>query len=227
MSSSSTSDLPTLYTFYRSSCSYRVRIALNLKRIEYKPVYMNLEANEQIQGEPHTDEFRKISPFGYVPAFVDNKSGKTMVESISIIEYLDEVYPEYPLLPKDPADRAAVRAIVFAIAMDIQPIANMRILRYVGDGKSDEWGKHFITEGFKAVEAMLAKSAGDYAFGNSLTMADVALVPQVRNAERSNVDMSAFPTIARLNKKLLELPEFQIAHPFRQFDCPEDLKVTQ
>ncbi|KAK3814326.1 MAG: glutathione S-transferase [Benniella sp.] len=216
-----TADVPVLYSYFRSSCSWRVRIALNLKKIEYKYQPVNL-----MKGEQKTDEYRKISPFGYVPAYVDNKSGKTLIESISILEYLDEIYPETPLLPKDPVERATVRTLVQAIATGIQPVANLRILQYVGEDRKDEWAKHFIQEGFKAVEAMLAKTAGAFAFGDKITMADLVIVPQVYNAERFNVDLSVYPTIARLNRELMELPEFRNAHPSNQPDCPDELRVT-
>ncbi|KAF9362523.1 Glutathione S-transferase zeta-1 [Mortierella sp. NVP85] len=197
-----TADLPVLYSYFRSSCSWRVRIALNLKKIEYKYQAVNL-----VKGEQKTDEYRKISPFGYVPAYVD-KSGKTFIESISILEYLDEIHP------------------VQAIATGIQPVANLRVLQYVGEDKKDEWAKHFIQEGFKAVEAMLAKTAGAFAFGDKITMADLVIVPQVYNAERFGVDLSVYPTIARLNRELMELPEFRAAHPSNQPDCPDELRVT-
>ncbi|KAI1317392.1 Glutathione S-transferase zeta-1 [Mortierella claussenii] len=219
MSSADTLDRPILYAYFRSSCSWRVRAALNLKKIDYEVRPINLIKNEQ-----RSEEYLKIQPSGFVPAYIDSKSGKTFIQSISILEYIDETYPDHPLLPKDPVDRATVRALVHAIAMDIQPIGNMRVLNYVGDEKKGEWAQHFISEGFKALEAMLAKTAATYAFGDSITMADVVIVPQVYNAVRFGVDMNAFPIISRLNRELSELPEFQAAHPSQQIDCPADLK---
>ncbi|KAF9963139.1 Glutathione S-transferase zeta-1 [Modicella reniformis] len=215
----SDSDLPVLYSYFRSSCSWRVRIALNLRKIKYEYRPINL-----LKSEHKTDEFRKISPFGFVPAYIDNKSGKTLIESISILEYLEEIYTESPLLPKEPAARAAVRTLVQAIATDIQPVANMRVLQYVGEEKKAEFAKHFIEEGFKAFEVLVQKTAGAFAFGESITMADVVIVPQVYNAVRFGVDMSLFPIISRLNRELSEIPEFQAAHPSCQIDCPDDLK---
>ncbi|KAF9910549.1 Glutathione S-transferase zeta-1 [Lobosporangium transversale] len=128
---------------------------------------------------------------------------------------------ETPLLPSDPLERAQVRALVQTVAMGIQPVTNLRILQYVGDEKKAEWAKHFLTEGFKALEAMLEKTAKEFAFGDSITMADVVIVPQVYNGFRFGVDMSAFPIISRLNSKLNELPEFRRAHPSEQIDRPE------
>ncbi|KAG0353387.1 glutathione S-transferase [Gamsiella multidivaricata] len=217
--SSPTTERPVLYSYFRSSCSWRVRIALNLKKIDYECRPINLLKSEQ-----RSEEYLKIQPSGFVPAYIDNTTGKTLSQSISILEYLDDIYPEHSLLPKDPLDRATVRALVQTIAMDIQPIANLRILNYVGEDKKAEWAAHFLAEGFKVLEAMLAKTAGTYAFGDSITMADLCIVPQVYNGVRFGVDMSAFPIISRINRSLGELPEFEAAHPSRQIDCPADLK---
>ncbi|KAF9999182.1 Glutathione S-transferase zeta-1 [Entomortierella chlamydospora] len=217
--STSTYDRPVLYSYFRSSCSWRVRIALNLKKIDYDVRPINL-----LKGEQRTEEYLKIQPFGFVPAYIDNRTGKTLVQSVSIIEYIDETYPGVSLLPKDPIERATVRALVQAVAMDIQPVANLRILKYVGEEKKGEWAKHFIIEGFKALEAMLEKTAGVYAFGDSITMADLTIVPQVYNGVRFGVDMTAFPIISRINSTLSELPEFKAAHPSQQIDCPADLR---
>ncbi|KAF9308907.1 Glutathione S-transferase zeta-1, partial [Podila horticola] len=124
---------PVLYSYFRSSCSWRVRIALNLKAIDYE----------------RSEEYLQIQPFGFVPAFIDDKTGHTLIQSVSILEFLEETRPQYPLLPKDPLERATVRALVHAVAMDIQPVTNLRILKYVGDDKKAEWAKHFLAEGFK------------------------------------------------------------------------------
>ncbi|KAF8927133.1 glutathione S-transferase [Dissophora ornata] len=215
----STTDRPVLYSYFRSSCSYRVRIALNLKKVDYEVRPINL-----VKGEQRSDEYLKIQPFGFVPAYIDNKTGKTLIQSVSILEYIDETISGPALLPKDPLDRATVRALVETIAMDIQPIANMRILNYVGEDKKGEWAKYFITEGFKALEVMLEKTAGKFAFGDSITMADLMIVPQVYNGLRFGVDMTAFPIISRLNRELNELAEFKAAHPSQQIDCPAELR---
>ncbi|KAG0354637.1 Glutathione S-transferase zeta-1 [Podila minutissima] len=210
---------PVLYSYFRSSCSWRVRIALNLKAIDYEVRPVNL-----LKGEQRSEEYLKIQPFGFVPAFIDDKTGHTLIQSVSILEFLEETRPQYPLLPKEPLERATVRALVHAVAMDIQPVTNLRILKYVGDDKKAEWAKHFLTEGFKAVEAMLEKTAGTYSFGDSITMADLALVPQVYNGVRFGVDMTAFPIISRINATLGEIDAFKAAHPTKQIDCPADLR---
>ncbi|KAF9352264.1 Glutathione S-transferase zeta-1 [Mortierella sp. AD094] len=217
--STSAHDRPVLYSYFRSSCSWRVRIALNLKKIDYDVRPINL-----LKGEQRTEEYLKIQPFGFVPAYIDNKTGKTLVQSVSILEYIDETHPGHSLLPKDPIERATVRSLVQAVAMDIQPVTNLRILKHVGEEKKGEWAKHFLTEGFKALEAMLEKTAGVYAFGDSITMADLTIVPQVYNGFRFGVDMTAFPIISRINSTLSELPEFKAAHPSQQIDCPADLR---
>ncbi|KAG0292897.1 Glutathione S-transferase zeta-1 [Dissophora globulifera] len=219
MSTTATANLPVLYSYFRSSCSWRVRVALKLKKIDHEIRYINLLKNEQ-----RSEEYLKIQPFGFVPAFVDNRNGKTLIESVSIMEYLDETYPEFPLLPKDPQDRATVRALVQAVAMDIQPVTNLRVLRYLEEDKRSAWSKHWSEEGFKAIESLLVKSAKTFSVGDSLTMADIVLVPQVYNAVRFGVDMSVYPTVSRLYRELSELPEFHEAHPSRQGDCPPELR---
>ncbi|GJJ76999.1 maleylacetoacetate isomerase [Entomortierella parvispora] len=212
-------DKDILYSYFRSSCSWRVRIALNLKKIDYEIKPINL-----LKGEQKTEEYRKIQPFGFVPAFVDHKTGHTLIESVSILEFLEETNTTYPLLPKDPIGRATVRALVDAVAMDIQPVTNLRVLVYVGDEKKAEWAKHFQAEGFKALEALLEKTAGKYCYGDSITLADLALVPQAYNGERWGVDMTAYPNISRISKALNEIPEFKAAHPTQQIDCPAELR---
>ncbi|KAG0335594.1 Glutathione S-transferase zeta-1, partial [Podila humilis] len=171
-----------------------------------------------------SEEYLKIAPFGFVPAFIDDKTGATLTQSVAILEYLDETRPEVPLLPKDPLERAIVRSLVHTVAMDIQPVTNLRVLNYVGDERKAEWAKHFLTEGFKAVEAMLQKTAGKYCYGDSITLADITLVPQLYNGVRFGVDLTPFPTINRINAALSELDAFKAAHPSKQIDCPPDLR---
>ncbi|KAF9116191.1 Glutathione S-transferase zeta-1 [Mortierella sp. AM989] len=209
--------LPVLYSFFRSSCSWRVRLALSLKKIPYETRPINLLLNEN-----KTEEYKKIQPFGAVPAFIDT-DGKVFIESVAIIEYLDETRPEFPLLPKDPVDRATVRALVQAIGMDIQPVCSIRILRYV-DRQENDWSNHFISVGFDAYEKMLEKTAGKYSFGDSITMADLMLVPQFYNGIRAGVDMSAYPTISRIHSTLEQIEEFKIVHPSKQPDCPPEMR---
>ncbi|KAF9085457.1 Glutathione S-transferase zeta-1, partial [Mortierella sp. AD031] len=136
--------LPVLYSFYRSSCAWRVRIALHLKSIAFETRAINLLTEEN-----KTTEYKAIQPFGAVPAFIEaNSQGPALAESVAIIEYLDETRPEFPLLPNDPAGRAIVRALVEAIAMDIQPVCQMRVLKYIGKDKEVHWVSHFFIEGF-------------------------------------------------------------------------------
>eukprot|EP00053_Salpingoeca_punica_P020092 m.207671 g.207671 ORF g.207671 m.207671 type:complete len:215 (+) comp17792_c0_seq1:6298-6942(+) len=210
---------PILYTYFRSSCSYRVRIALALKHIDYEQRAVNL-----LKGEQLSDSYRAVNPLGLVPSYVVD--GNVLSQSLAIIDYLDETVPSPPLLPQNPLDRARVRAIAQTIACDIQPVQNLRVLKQMGDQKN-EWGKKVITDGFKAVEVMLAQHAGKYCYGDSITLADICLMPQIHNAKRFEVDMTQFPTIQRVEAALEELPEFRAAHPFRQPDCPDDLKLHE
>ncbi|KAF9969352.1 Glutathione S-transferase zeta-1 [Actinomortierella ambigua] len=208
----------TLYGYFRSSCSYRVRIALNLKNIPYQPHYISL-----IKGEHKTPEYLAIQPLGMVPALAID--GDVLTQSLAIIEYLDETRPDVPLLPKDPKARAKVRELAYAVAMDIQPVTNMRILQTQGDDKQKaEWVQKMTSHGFKGIEVLLAKTAGKYCFGDSITLADIALVPQVYNANRFNVDLTPYPIISRINAALQEHPAFRAAHPHAQPDAPEELR---
>ncbi|KAF8928874.1 putative maleylacetoacetate isomerase 2 [Dissophora ornata] len=213
-------NLPVLYSYWRSSCAWRVRLALGLKNITYVTRPIDLS-----KGENRTPEFLKIQPFGTVPAFVDNIGDKKAIaESVAILEYLDETRPENPLLPKDPADRAVVRSLVFGIGMSIQPLCSNRVIKYIGKDKEQEWSHHFLTEGFAALEKLLERAAGKYAFGDSLTLADIALVPQFYNGVRSGVDMKAYPTMYRINSTLEQLDVFKAAHPTKQLDCPPEFR---
>ncbi|KAF9925477.1 Glutathione S-transferase zeta-1 [Modicella reniformis] len=209
-----------LYSFWRSSCAWRVRIGLNLKKIPYEIRPINLTTDEN-----KTPEYKKIQPFGAVPAYIDNDDKDTaLVESVAILEYLDETRPEFPLLPKDPYEKSVVRSLVQAIAMDIQPICQSRVLRYIGSEKEDEWAKHFLSEGFSALERMLEKTAGKYAFGDLITMADVLIVPQFYNGVRGELDMSQYPILFRINNTLQEEEAFKATHPSRQPDCPPEFR---
>ncbi|KAG0285234.1 Glutathione S-transferase zeta-1 [Linnemannia gamsii] len=212
---------PTLYSFYRSSCAWRVRLGLHLKNISFttRPINLLTEENK-------SPEYKAVQPFGAVPAFLEaNSQGPALVESVAILEYLDETRPEFPLLPKDPTGRAVVRALVEAIAMDIQPVCSMRILKYIGKDKEAEWVSHFLKEGFAAFEKLLEKTAGKYSYGDSITMADLLLVPQFYNGVRFAVDMSMYPIMSRINSELEAVPAFQAAHPTQQPDCPPEQRT--
>ncbi|KAG0324598.1 Glutathione S-transferase zeta-1 [Podila horticola] len=209
----------TLYNFFRSSCSYRARIALNLKNIPYISRSISLE-----KGEQNTPEYLAIQPLGMIPALVID--GEVITQSIAMIEYLDETRPEVPLLPKDPKARVKVRELAYAVAMDIQPVTNHRILQSFDDKKKKiEWAQKMTIHGFTGVEALLAKTAGKYCYGDSITLADLTLVPGVFNARRFRVDMALFPIISRIDATLADHPAFKAAHPYVQPDTPEKLRL--
>ncbi|WFU04387.1 maleylacetoacetate isomerase (plasmid) [Rhizobium sp. CB3171] len=202
-----------LYDYWRSSASYRVRIALNMLGIGYKTVSINLLEDEQ-----RSADYLALNPQGFVPTLVID--GRTLTQSLAIIEYLAELRPECGLMPRDIADRQHVRALAYAIAMDIHPICNTHVVAHVMTitGKAearDEWMKHFIASGLGKVEAMLAETKGEFSFGDQPTMADLCLVPQVYNARRWGVDMTDFRRIADIDGKCAKLPAFQAAHPDR------------
>ncbi|KAI9245429.1 maleylacetoacetate isomerase [Sporodiniella umbellata] len=214
-----TESKPVLYGYCRSSATWRVRIALEHKGIGYDHKFINLLKKEQF-----TEEYKKIVPTQKVPAFVDGTSG-VITQSQSIIEYLEETYPQKPLLPKDVLTRAHVREICQIIACDIHPLQNLGVLaRVAGDDleKQTEFAKEMITKGFRGLEVRLQAVSGTFTVGDNLTMADVFLVPMVGNAERRGVDMNEFPRLAQLNQSLSALPEFQKAHPSAQPDFPKN-----
>ncbi|XP_018300048.1 probable maleylacetoacetate isomerase 2 [Mycetomoellerius zeteki] len=208
---------PVLYSYWRSSCSWRVRIALNLKEIPYdiKPVSLVKSGGEQ-----HSNEFREINPMEQVPALhIDNH---TLIESLNILQYLEETRPNRPLMPADPVKRARVREICEVIASGIQPLQNLVVLIYVGEERKKEWAQHWITRGFTAVEKLLSSSAGKYCVGDEITLADCCLVPQIFNARRFHVDLRPFTTILRVDRHLEHHPAFTAAHPNNQPDCPPE-----
>ncbi|MBY2915994.1 maleylacetoacetate isomerase [Rhizobium leguminosarum] len=202
-----------LYDYWRSSASYRVRIALNLLDIDYKTVSINL-----LEGAHRTPEYLALNPQGLVPTLVID--GKTLTQSLAIVEYLAETRPECGLLPSDIADRQKVRALAYAVAMDIHPICNLHVVSHLMTmtGKADareEWMKHFISDGLGKLEAMIGKADGAFSVGDTPTMADLCLVPQVYNARRWGVELTAFKRIVDIDSKCAELPAFQAAHPDR------------
>nr|XP_028574643.1 maleylacetoacetate isomerase isoform X1 [Podarcis muralis] len=210
---------PVLYTYFRSSCTWRVRIALALKGIAYDSAPVNLVKDG---GQQLTPEYQAVNPMQQVPAL--KIDGITLSQSIAIIEYLEETRPKPSLLPQDPKKRALVRMISEHIASGIQPLQNLTVLEQFGEKKQD-WAKNCISRGFKALEQILRETAGRYCVGDEVTMADLCLVPQVFNAGRFKVDLTPFPTINRINKALLELEAFQMSHPSRQPDTPSELRV--
>ena len=211
---------PVLYSFYRSSCARRVIAALHLKNIEYEYRAVNL-----LKGEQQQSDFKVHNPQALVPALVIE--GKTLTQSLSIIEYLDEVYPHHPLLPRDdPGRRADVRKLALMIAADIQPLQNLRVLKYVGKEKRMAYGKWVIENGFAALEEELIKTAGIYCYRDSITVPDLCLVPQVFNAQSFGVDLTQFPTISRIERELSKHDAFIKAHPSQQPDYPHEQKIS-
>jgi maleylacetoacetate isomerase len=215
-----------LYSYFRSSASYRVRIALNLKRLSYDIVPVHLIKHG---GKQFSPEYRKLNPDALVPTLIDDSADDnlTLTQSLAIIEYLEEVYPEPALLPKDPADRAYVRSIALSIACEIHPLNNLRVLRYlvrdlkVSQDDKDKWYRHWCEQGLAAVEAMLATDGrvGKFCHGDSPTLADCVLIPQIANAQRLNCDLSAMPTIMRINEACVALEPFANAAPANQPDA--------
>ncbi len=203
-----------LSTYWRSSCSFRVRIALGYKALAYESAFVNL-----VEGEQNKPEYLARNPIGHVPTLT--LDGETFVESVAIMELLEELYPDPPLLPKAPKDRARVRALVETINAGIQPLQNLFVLdRAAGKDveKRADWMKLFITRGLGAFEA-LASERGPFAFGSSFTMADACLVPQIFAARRVGVDLGAFPRIVRAEAAASALPFVAAARPEAQGDA--------
>ena len=211
-----------LYGFFRSSASYRARIALAVKGIDYEAVPVDLRAPASAQRRP---EFLELNPEGLVPVLVDGRT--TVTQSLAIIEYLDETYPEPPLLPAAPAERAQVRALTLAIACDIHPLNNLRVLNYLREplGRDEAavnaWYAHWVARGFAALEAEVARLGGDgrHMFGGTVTLADVFIVPQMYNARRFKCDVAPYPKLRAICAHLESLPEFARAAPEAQADA--------
>ena len=209
-----------LYDYYRSSAAYRLRIALNLKGLapERRSVHLR-------KGEQRGAEYKSVNAQGLVPALVlDN--GTTLTQSLAIIEYLDEEYPEPPLLPRDSEGRAFARAVALSIACDIHPLNNTRVIAYLekplglDQATRDEWYRHWITEGFTALESQLSRrSRGNFAVGDAPTVADICIVPQVANANRFKVPIEAYPRIREINDNCLKVKAFADARPEVQPDA--------
>jgi len=209
-----------LYGYFRSSAAFRLRIALNLKRLDYENAFVHLRRGDQ--GRPG---FRGVNPQGLVPAL--DIDGQTLIQSLPIIEYLDETHPEPPLLPPDAAGRARVRGLAEIVACDIHPINNLRVLRYLqrplghDHAAIEAWYNHWIAEGFDATERLLADDGrtGRFCHGDRPGLADITLVPQVVNSERYRLDLAPYPTITRIFETCMTLDAFAAAHPQQQPDC--------
>ena len=210
-----------LYSFFRSSASYRVRIALNLKGIGYEqiPIHLRRGGGEQLMAS-----YKAINPQALVPTLDDG--GRLLSQSLAIIEYLNDRYPEPPLLPGDPADRAVVRSMALLVACEIHPIQNLRVLLYLknklnhSDDDVNAWARHWIELGFNALEESVSKlSKGGFCFGSGPTLADICLIPQMGNARRFGCDLSQFPRLQKIEQSCLRLQAFADAAPEKQPDA--------
>ena len=206
---------PILYDYFRSSAAYRVRIALNLKGVDYESRQVDLRDDEQKGGD-----YRALNPQGLVPML--EIDGLRLVQSLAIIGYLDMRFPNQPLIPAAAAERAHVVAMAMTVACDIHPLNNLRVLKYLknelghSQDEIDAWYAHWLNEGLPALEAMAAPKAGKFLFGDAPTGADVCLVPQLYNARRFNVPLEAYPTLLRADENANALEPFAAAHPDRQ-----------
>jgi maleylpyruvate isomerase len=205
-----------LYHYYRSSASYRVRIALNLKGLPYEPVAVDLRPGVMAQ---RSAEYLALNPEGLVPVLIDG--GRTLTQSLAILEYLDETHPQPPLLPRAAEARARVRGLALAIACEISPLNNSGVLSYLrgplaaDDASVNAWYARWIARGFEALEKEVSKTTGDgrHMYGATVTLADVCIVPQMYNARRYQCDLTAYPTLGSISAHLETLPEFARAAP--------------
>jgi len=217
-----------LYSYYRSSCAYRVRIALAYKGLPVEQQAINLR-----DGQQRDSHYLELNPQGLVPALLVSSTNSApgdnlLTQSLAIIEYLDECYPSPSLLPPEPQARARVRAAAYQLAMDIQPLNNLRVLRHlerdmkISPEQQQDWYQHWIHQGFKALEATLGQQSqqGDYCFGDTITLADVCLIPQVYNAQRFACDLSHYPRIEAINHACTRRTDFRQAAPAQQPDAP-------
>ena len=217
-------DQLTLYSYWRSSAAYRVRIGLNLKALEYEtaPVHLLRDGGQQ-----HAPAYRELNPQELVPVLLHGD--RVLRQSLAILEYLDEMWPQRPLLPDDARARQRVRALAQTVACDIHPLNNLRVLQYfdrtwnVPQPEREEWARHWMASGFAALEAMLAghPATGEFCEGELPGLADCCLVPQVYNARRFGVDLAPYPTLTRIEQACLALPEFDAARPENQPDAPQ------
>lgn len=216
----------TLYNYFRSSTSYRVRLALHYKNLsfEYKPVHLLNNGGEQ-----HQAEYKALNPMGEVPTLIHDK--KALGQSMAIIEYLDEVFPQNPLYPKDAFKKAQVRQFCENINSFMHPLSNLKVLQYLeknhqyDQAQKENWISIWLTKGFAALESVLEKESGTYCFGNQITAADMFLVPQVFSAKRFNVSLEAFPLCQKINNECEKLEAFKKAHPLRQPDTPPENRI--
>ena len=210
-----------LWSYWRSSCSYRVRIALNIKGLDYDSLAVHLVKGG---GEQHLDEYRVLNPQALVPSFEDKQTQKSLTQSLAIISYLESLYPTPSLLPDHPFDAAQAWSLAHIVACDVQPLQNLRVLRKLkrdyefSQNQINEWSSHWIELGLQAFEE---KTSADQAFsiGDRVTVADLCLIPQLYNARRFNIDLSRYPNILRIETNCLGLEAFKNAAPEQQHDA--------
>ncbi|KAI1691027.1 putative maleylacetoacetate isomerase 2 [Ditylenchus destructor] len=210
---------PILYSFWYSTCAWRVRIALNLKKIDYETKLVNAEESRK-----HLESIGVEPDFALVPVLcIDDV---VLHESLAIIEYLEEKYPDKrTVLPGTPEERAKIRALALQIIANTQPIQSLRVRQFFSaQDQRSAWANHWITVNFEKLEKALTKTAGKYSFGDNITLIDVCIPPQVNNAQRFGVDLSRFPTIMKINRELAKIPEFIAADSHHQPDTPEEHK---
>ena len=215
-----------LYGYWRSSAAYRVRIALNLKDLSAEQISVHL-VNDG--GEQHKPDYAVLNPQELVPTLLtdnlDDQDKVALTQSLAIIEYLEDVYPQSPLLPSEPAERAIVRAMAQSIACEVHPLNNLRVLQFLtgemglSEAQKNVWYHHWIHQGFAAYETLLARHSGRFSFGNTVTLADLCLVPQVYNAKRFNVPLDNYPHIVRIWNECNQLAAFRDAAPEAQADA--------
>lgn len=201
----------TLYHYWRSSCSWRVRWGLELKGLSYTSKTVNLLQNEQ-----QSAAYLKVNPFGHVPALVVNQ--ETLSDSMAILEWLDETYPQAPILPQDIASKTKVRELAYIVSSGIQPIQNLKVMKFISNDQKERvrFSAHFIAQGLKVFEEKIQQTAGTYSFGGQVTLADLCLIPQVYNAHRFKIDMNQFPVIQRIYSHCIQTPECHKAAPEQQ-----------
>lgn len=208
-----------LYGYFRSSAVYRVRIALGLKGLGFDPAYIHLR-----KGDQFSDAFKAVNPQQLIPA-LETSDGDVLIQSLAMIEWLDETHPQPPLLPADPIGRARARAMANVVACDIHPLCNVRVGRYLkeelghDDADVETWSQHWIGPAFEALEALTLEAPGAYAFGDSPTLADICLIPQMANARRVNLDMAPYPNLLRIEESCSRLDAFENARPENQPDA--------